>query len=76
LTINGLVIIGFTGSSTVLPQVDIAELVAYFQRNVIRGPGAFTEVALGFEDFELAMKKKLLREVDVPAFSGLAKDLR
>ena len=72
LTINGLVIIGYTGASTVLPQVDVAELVAYFQRIVIRGPGAFTEVALGFEDFELAMKKKLLREIDVPAFSHLA----
>ena len=71
LTINGLVIVGYTGASTVLPQVDVAELVAYFQRNVIRGPGAFTEVALGFEDFELVMKKKLLREIDVPAFSHL-----
>ena len=76
VTINALVIIGHTGGSTVLPQVDVAELVSYFQQNVIRGPGAFTEVALGFEDFELAMKKKLLREVDVPAFSGLARDLK
>lgn len=72
LTINGLVVIGYTGASSVLPKVDIAELVAYFQRNVIRGPGAFTEVTLGFEDFEHAMKKKLLREISVPAFSHLA----
>ena len=72
LTINGLIVIGYTGASSVLPQVDIAELVAYYQRNVIRGPGAFTEVALGFVDFEHAMKKKLLRELDVPAYSHLA----
>lgn len=42
------------------------ELVLYFQRNVIRGAGAFTMLAQGYEDYERAMKLKLLREMAVP----------
>jgi hypothetical protein len=42
----------------------IAELTAWFRAHVIRGPGAFVEAALGFADFEAAMTRKLLRELD------------
>lgn len=73
VTINALVIAADPASDADMTQARIAELVAYFQRNVIRGPGAFTEVAIGFREFEAAMKRKLLREVDVPAVSGLAR---
>ena len=44
-------------------QVQIAELTAYFRAEVIRGPDAFVEAALGFEDYEEAMRRKLLREL-------------
>ncbi len=44
-------------------QVRISELTAYFRAEVIRGPGAFVEAALGFQDYEDAMRRKLLREL-------------
>lgn len=61
--INALVI----GTSGGLPDIpgpgDLDELVAYFERTVIRGPGAFVETANGFADYEEAMRRKLLREL-------------
>ncbi|MDI3335283.1 DUF1194 domain-containing protein [Defluviimonas aestuarii] len=51
----------------------VAELTAWFTSEVIRGPDAFVEVALGFEDFAAAMERKLLRELaglTVSAFPG------
>jgi len=42
---------------------DIKELSSYYQSYVIRGPGSFVEVALGFEDYAAAMERKLLREL-------------
>ena len=44
-------------------QAEIAALSAYFEAEVIHGPGAFVETALGYEDFEDAMRRKLLREL-------------
>jgi hypothetical protein len=38
-------------------------LIPFFENNVLHGPGAFLEVAQGFEDFERAMRKKLEREL-------------
>ncbi len=46
-------------------------LVAWFKANVLRGPGAFWVLASGYEDYERAMRIKLLRELDVPMVSGL-----
>lgn len=40
------------------------ELSAYFERLVVRGPGAFVERAEGFEDYRAAMTRKLLRELE------------
>ncbi|WP_424964942.1 DUF1194 domain-containing protein [Dinoroseobacter sp. S375] len=71
ITINGLVIGADPGARGAQKNAHIGELVAYFQQNVIRGAGAFTEVALGFEGFEEAMRRKLLREIRVPMFSAL-----
>ncbi len=55
-TVNGLVINGadFEG------EID---LIPFFQNNVLHGPGAFLEIASGFEDFERAMRRKLEREL-------------
>ncbi|MFA3919075.1 DUF1194 domain-containing protein [Ruegeria hyattellae] len=58
ITVNGLVI--DTGDASVID---------YYLEKVIRGPGAFVEVALGFEDYEQAMKRKLLKEIPAPQFA-------
>jgi hypothetical protein len=51
---------------------EIKELSSYFRANVIRGPDAFVETALGFSDYAQAMERKLLRELQSIALSGLA----
>lgn len=45
--------------------------VDYFTRNVLYGPGAFLEIADGFEDYRNAMRRKLLREIRGAALSSL-----
>jgi hypothetical protein len=42
-----------------------AILEEYLRAQVIRGPGAFVEVARDHRDFERAMTRKLVREIDV-----------
>ncbi|WP_235871449.1 DUF1194 domain-containing protein [Shimia sediminis] len=62
ITVNGLAIrsLGFsTGAFTAAP-VDIR---GYFEREVIRGPNAFVEVAANYGDYERAMRRKLEREL-------------
>lgn len=41
------------------------DLLDYYAQNVIRGPGAFIEIAQGFDDFARAMEAKLIRELGV-----------
>jgi len=60
--INGLVIGLSEAVGRDERQMDLMELSAYYRTRVIQGPAAFIEVAIGFEDFERAMIKKLLRE--------------
>lgn len=38
-------------------------IAAYYRAHVIHGPGAFVEVAKGFDDFPRAIRRKLLREL-------------
>lgn len=57
-------------------QMDIMRLSAYYRKNVIKGPDAFVEVAQGFEDFERAMTKKLLRETKSLMVGALGDDLK
>ena len=52
VTVNGLVIVG-----------NAPELVDYYRTEVIKGPGAFVEVTPDFDNYEQAMKRKLLREI-------------
>lgn len=47
-------------------RLGIAELTAYFHAQLIQGPGAFVEVALGYDDYANAMTRKLLREISAP----------
>ncbi|MDX8354385.1 DUF1194 domain-containing protein [Cognatiyoonia sp. IB215182] len=63
VTVNGLVIGSGNARGDDHRFADIKALSAYYRRNVVRGPGAFVEVALGFEDYAAAMERKLLREL-------------
>ncbi len=62
LRINGLVVAKDAAKGGT-SRVDASELSAYFRARVIQGPDAFVEVALGFEDYADAMRRKLLREL-------------
>ncbi|MBE0414462.1 DUF1194 domain-containing protein, partial [Yoonia sp.] len=39
---------------------------------VIRGPGAFVEIANGFDDYEAAMRRKLIRELSAQVIGRTA----
>lgn len=39
-------------------------VVEFYRAEVLHGPGAFLEVARGFEEFEAAMARKLFREIN------------
>ncbi len=75
LTVNGLVVGAGNANRGDATYVDIKELSAYYETKVIRGPGAFVEVALGYEDFAATMERKLVRELASMAV-GSAGDLR
>lgn len=64
VTVNGLVINGadFEGETG---------LIGFYKGQVIRGPGAFVEIAEGFEDYERAMRRKLIREVSPPVLGAI-----
>ena len=59
MTVNGLVI-----------GANVVTLGRYYQQFVIQGPGAFVEAADDYEDFERAMRRKLLRELGVIEMSA------
>lgn len=60
VTVNGLVI-----------GANRTNLRRYYQAVVIRGPGAFVEVATDYEDFAVAMRRKLIRELGPGPMSGV-----
>jgi hypothetical protein len=72
ITINGLVIGADAPDIGDVRQVEIGELSAYFRAYVIHGPDAFVETAIGFQDYQNAMTRKLLRELDGLVFSQAA----
>lgn len=55
VTVNALIVTGAEEED---------RLIAWFESNVLWGPSAFWILANGFEDFERAMKAKLLRELE------------
>jgi hypothetical protein len=63
VTVNGLVVNGADFEAE-------TGLIAFYKREVIRGPGAFVEVAQGFEDYERAMRRKLERELTPPVMGA------
>jgi hypothetical protein len=64
VTVNGLVV-DVTGYKTEISLVD------FFTTHVLFGPGAFLEVASGFDDYERAMRRKLERELRPPSIGAL-----
>ncbi len=64
VTVNGLVVnaADFEGE---------VGLLAFYQGEVLQGPGAFLIIANGFEDYERAMRRKLERELAPPAIGAL-----
>ncbi|MEM6897792.1 MAG: DUF1194 domain-containing protein [Pseudomonadota bacterium] len=71
ITVNGLVIGVDSPRGGDIRQLEIGELSSYYNAFVIFGPGAFVETALGFADFERAMRRKLLRELQGPVFGAI-----
>ncbi|EAR51410.1 lipoprotein, putative [Oceanicola granulosus HTCC2516] len=71
MVVNGLVIGAPPEEAVARRLIEIGELVAYYDAYVIRGPGAFVEAALGFEDYQAAMTRKLLREIRSLAIGAL-----
>ena len=71
VTVNGLVIgIDDHGSGS-NRNLQIGGLASYYTAYVIRGPNAFVETALGFDAYQDAMIRKLLRELQTVAIGQL-----
>ena len=64
VTVNGLVVNAAEFASE-------TELIAFYRDEVLWGPGAFMEVAQGFEDYERAMRRKLERELTPPVIGAM-----
>lgn len=65
VTVNGLVVNAADYEAEV-------SLVEFYRTEVLHGPGAFLEVAQGFDDYEAAMRRKLEREVSPPTIGAAA----
>lgn len=70
ITINALVIGADAPASGDQRQMEIGELSSYFSAEVITGPDAFVQTALGFEAYAEAMTLKLRRELQQIAVSA------
>lgn len=64
ITVNGLVIGVDSPRGGDIREVEIGELSSYYHAHVLTGPDSFLEAALGFDDFERAMRRKLERELE------------
>jgi hypothetical protein len=69
VTVNALVVGGEVSSRG--EPVNAGDLMAYFRAKVLHGASAFCVLADGYEDYERAMRAKLLRELQMPMVSGL-----
>jgi len=55
VTVNGLAVGG---------DEETPALVAYFENEVAKGPGSFVILAENYADYQAAMQRKLLREIE------------
>ncbi|WP_342028792.1 DUF1194 domain-containing protein [Aliiruegeria lutimaris] len=69
LNINALVIGPHRPAAVGAQAGETSDLVGYFRAYVLRGPEAFVEIAVGYEDYAEAMKRKLLKELQVLTLS-------
>lgn len=69
ITINGLVIGPQSRANTSKNLANVKSLEGYYRSFILRGPGAFVEVALDHADFADAMKRKLIKELRAPVLS-------
>lgn len=65
VTVNGLIVNAADYEAEV-------SLIDFYRSEVLHGPGAFLEIAQGFEDYERAMTRKLIRELRPATLSGLS----
>ena len=65
VTVNGLVVNAAEFESE-------TQLIPFFRDQVIRGPGSFIEIANGFDDYAVAMQRKLIRELSAQIMGQLA----
>lgn len=75
ITVNALVIGIESPGFGDLRQAEIGELSSYFEANVIAGPDAFVQTALGYEKYAEAMAIKLERELLTVVVSSLDPDI-
>lgn len=64
VVVNGLVVNGADFEGEV-------NLISFYRNEVLYGPGAFLEIADGFEDYERAIRRKLERELSPRAIGAL-----
>ncbi|MFD1912894.1 DUF1194 domain-containing protein [Halodurantibacterium flavum] len=64
VTINGLAIVSELSAEEERLTPSGGRLVDYYTNHVIKGADAFVEIARDFSDFETAMIRKLLRELE------------
>lgn len=69
VTINGLVLLPFSRANITKNLTNVKTLEDYYRSFVLRGPGAFTEKASSFDDFGAAMRRKLIRELQLQNLS-------
>ncbi len=63
ITVNGLVIHNIDYSLGELANIDLRQ---HYANHVIGGPGAFMMTAKDYDDFRVAIRKKLVREITGP----------
>jgi pyruvate/2-oxoacid:ferredoxin oxidoreductase beta subunit len=67
IVVNGLVINNVDYSLGELANID---LYSHYRDNVIGGPGAFLMTAKDYDDFRVAIRRKLVREIIGPVSAG------
>lgn len=73
VTINALAVSGDLPFDHEDFATHVGALSSWFAGNVIHGPGAFVESALDYRDFERAMTRKLLRELQPMLMGSLGR---
>ena len=68
IVINGLPIltrtVAYSARLPIHTNVDYFDFESYYREEVIQGPGAFVEIANGYDDFARAFLRKLRREIN------------